>query len=276
MGRRWISVTLHLAVVVVIASATASGSTGERQAAVSHARLDAILDIYVRDGRVYYRALQRERASIDRYVASLDVSLDSQARAEQIAFWLNTYNALVLRTVIDRYPIRGSAPPYPAGSIRQIPGAFDGRRHRVAGRSLTLDDIEAILGEFGDPRVFLALGRGAVGSPRLRSEAFRPETIDTQLDAVVADFVATERQVDVDRAAGRLRVSPILGWREADVIAAYPDEPGRFGSRSPIERAVLTLISPHLLPRELEFVAADEFVMEYLENDWRLNDLTGF
>ena len=102
---------------------------------------------------MYYRALQRERASIDRYVASLDVSLDSQARAEQIAFWLNTYNALVLRTVIDRYPIRGSAPPYPAGSIRQIPGAFDGRRHRVAGRSLTLDDIEAILGEFGDPRV---------------------------------------------------------------------------------------------------------------------------
>ena len=271
MGRRWILLAL-----AVIGSTTVSGATVERQSPVSHARLDAILDIYVRDGRVYYRALQRERGSIDRYVASLDVPLDGRSQAEQTAFWLNAYNALVLRTVIDRYPIRGSAPPYPAGSIRQIPGAFDGRRHRVGGRSLTLDDIEATLGEFDDPRVFLALGRGAVGSPRLRSEAFRAAMVDTQLDAVVADFVATVRQVDVDRAAGRLRVSPILGWQEERFISAYAGAAGRFGLRSPIERAVLSLIGPHLLPREREFVAADEFVMEYLEIDWRLNDLTGF
>jgi hypothetical protein len=271
MKRRW----MLLALAVIVATAV-SGAAFERQPAVSHTRLDAILDIYVRDGLVYYRALQRERGSIDRYVASLAVPVDGRSQAEQTAFWLNAYNALVLRTVIDRYPIRGSAPPYPAGSIRQIPGAFDGRRHRVGGRSLTLDDVEATLGGFGDPRVFLALGRGAVGSPRLRSEAFRAEMVDTQLDAVVADFVATVRQVDVDRAAGRLRVSPILGWQAERFIPAYAGAAGRFRLRSPIERAVLSLIGPYLLPREREFITTDEFVMEYLEIDWRLNDLTGF
>ena len=142
MGRRWILIAL-----AVIGSTTVSGATVERQSPVSHARLDAILDIYVRDGLVYYRALQRERGSIDRYVASLDVSLDGRSQAEQTTFWLNAYNALVLRTVIDRYPIRDSAPPFPAGSIRQIPGAFDGRRHRVGGRSLTLDEESELFSE---------------------------------------------------------------------------------------------------------------------------------
>ena len=266
---------LALAVMLAV-SAAATAESGARQAGLGHARLDAILDIYVRDGLVYYRALRRERSSIDRYVASLDVAPGAWPRAEQIAFWLNAYNALVLRTVIDRYPIRGSASQYPAGSIRLIPGAFDGRRHDVGGRSLTLDEIEALLSGFDDPRLFLALGRGAIGSPRLRSEAFHADRLETQLESVVGDFAATKRQVDVDRAARRLRVSPVVGWQEESFVTAYAGVAGEFDARSPIERAVLALIGPHLLPREREFIAADEFTMEYLELDWRLNDLSGF
>ncbi|HAK56236.1 MAG: DUF547 domain-containing protein [Vicinamibacterales bacterium] len=267
MRRRWMLVSL----IAVSLGAALAGQT-----AVGHSRLDAILDIYVRDGRVYYRALRLERSSLDRYVASLDVAVDALPREEQAAFWLNAYNALVLRTVVDRYPIRGAAPQYPPGSIRQIPGAFDGRRFSVGGRNVTLDEIEAQLTEFGDPRLLLALGRGALGSPRLRSEAFRPDRLEQQLQAVVTDFVATEQQVNVDGSDGRLRVSPILGWRAPSFIAAYADESAAPGARSPVERATLVLIGPHLLPREREFIAADEFVMEYLDFDWRLNDLTGF
>ena len=78
----------------------------------------------------------------------------------------------MLQTVISRYPIRGASSAYPASSIRQIPGAFDQLKHTVAGRSLTLDEIEkTVLPEFKEPRLVLALGRGAVGSGRLRSEA---------------------------------------------------------------------------------------------------------
>ena len=42
-----------------------------------------------------------------------------------MAFWLNAYNALVLKTVVDHYPIPGASAGYPAKSIRQIPGAFE-------------------------------------------------------------------------------------------------------------------------------------------------------
>ncbi len=51
-----------------------------------------------------------------------------------MAFWVNAYNAFVLQTVINHYPIRGTSSAYPASSIRQIPGAFDQTTHRAAGR----------------------------------------------------------------------------------------------------------------------------------------------
>ena len=123
---------------------------------------------------MYYRTLKSDRARLDRYVTELaSTAVDKLSRDEQLAFWLNAYDALVLRTVIDHYPIQGRAPDYPPHSIRQIPGAFERLTHRVAGRTITLDQIEqTILPEFHDPRVYFALGRGARGGGRLRSEMF--------------------------------------------------------------------------------------------------------
>src|SRR5262249_19850740 len=148
--------------------------------------LDLILDTYVRDGFVYYRALKIERRQLDSYVAQLaTVAPDKLPRDERLAFWLNAYNALVLRTVIDHYPIQARSREYPAKSVRQVPGAFERLTHRVGGSTLTLDQIEQnILPEFHDPRVYLALGRGAVGGGRLRSEAFTPERLEAQLTEV--------------------------------------------------------------------------------------------
>ena len=39
-----------------------------------HRPLDQILDVNVRDGLVYYRALKSERGRLDRYIASLNVT----------------------------------------------------------------------------------------------------------------------------------------------------------------------------------------------------------
>src|SRR5258708_11066680 len=114
---------------------------------------------------VYYRALKAERSRLDALIGQMGTAaVDSLSRDEKIAFWLNAYNALVLKTVIDHYPIQGQAKTYPPHSVRQIPGAFDKTAHRIAGRTLTLDQIEqTVLPEFHDPRLYLALGLGALG-----------------------------------------------------------------------------------------------------------------
>ena len=243
-----------------------------------HAPLDLILDLYVREGLVYYRALASERARLDRYISGLDLpaaAYDGWSLETQKAFWLNAYNALVLRTVVNAYPIRGRASDdYPANSIRHVPGAFD-RTHRIAGRTVSLDEIETdLIARFDDPRMFFALGRGSVGGGRLRSEAFVPTRLAAQLDAVAAECVTRYECFRYDPASDRVQASAMFGWREEAFARRYPGDPERFGNRSPIERAVLQLVLPHVLPGERAGLLRNTFTMAYQTFDWRLNDLT--
>jgi hypothetical protein len=273
--------------IVVAAAAVVMG--GSRSSAVQqspstvealHRPLDQVLDLYVRDGLVYYKALKSERARLDRYASSLNVPEATYAgwsREQQMAFWLNAYNAFTLQTVINHYPIRGKSAAYPSSSIRQIAGAFEKTPHRAAGRSLTLDDIEKnVLPEFKEPRLYLALGRGAVGSGRLRSEAFTADRLAQQLDAVAADCMRQNQMLKIDREAGTISVTPIISWREAEFVAAYDQgAEGLYAQRSPIERALVAFIAPRLLPLEKEFLQKNEFRVQFLDFDWRLNDLSG-
>lgn len=267
-----------LPLVFLHVPATASQESGTVDAL--HRPFDQILDVNVRDGLVYYRALKSSRGRLDRYVASLNVpaaTVTGWTREHQMAFWLNAYNAIVLQAVVSRYPIQGRSSAYPPNSVRQIPGMFERTKHRVGGRSLTLDEIEkTVLPEFKEPRLYLALGRGAVGSGRLRSESYDGARLTQQLDDIQAEFVNEQAMLKIDRGAGQVAITPIISWHEAEFVAAYDKgASGPLAQRSPIERAVVVFISPRLLPLEREFIQKNEFKMTFQPFDWRLNDLTG-
>ena len=236
-----------------------------------HRPLDQILDVNVRDGLVYYRALKSDRGRLDRYIASLNVpaaTYQGWSKGQQMAFWVNAYNAFVLKTVIDNYPLKGT--------IRQIPGAFDKNSFRAAGRAVTLDQIEkTILPGFKEPRLYLALGRGAVGGGRLRSEAYTADRLDNQLADLQGEFVTNRQLYRFDRLVNEMSITPIISWREAEFVAAYDKADPIFAQRSPVERAILAFIAPHLLPMEKEQIKQNQFRIVFHEMDWRLNDLTG-
>jgi uncharacterized protein DUF547 len=245
-----------------------------------HRPFDEILDVYVRDGLVYYRALKSERGRFDRYLEALaDTTADtvkSWTPDRQLAFWINAYNAFVLRTVIDHYPIRGKAPEYPPNSIRQISGAFERRTHRAGGRTITLDALEReVIAPFGDPRALFALGRGANGGGRLKSEAYTSERLDAQLTTMTEELVTRRELVFVDIPNGVLSVNPIFSWREDTFTKLADRSPAVFKTRSPLERAVLFMIDPLLVPHESEFLRNNTFRMAFHNFDWSLNDLTG-
>jgi Protein of unknown function, DUF547 len=239
---------------------------------------DQLLDLYVRNGDVYYRALKSDRAKLDGFVTSLAAAaVDKLSRPQQLAFWLNAYNALVLKTVIDHYPIAGRSAEYPAKSIRQIAGAFERLPQRVAGRTITLDEIErTVLAGLNDPRAFFAIGRGATGSGRLRSEAFDASRIEEQLTEAADECPTRAQCVRLERESGKLHASSIFSWREKEFVAAYADKaPAVFASRSPIERAIVAYILPKMLPSEKEYLEKNSFQVVYEPFDWTLNDLTG-
>ena len=122
---------------------------------------------------------------------------------------------------------------------------------------LTLDDIEKkVLPEFHDPRVYLALGRGAVGSGRLRSEAYVPARLETQLSEMVAECTSRPVCAQIDRNGNKILASAIFSWREKEFSATYATKaPAAFATRSPIERAILSLVEPKLLAAERQLFA---------------------
>jgi hypothetical protein len=109
----------------------------------------------------------------------------------------------------------------------------------------------------------------------LKSEAYTSERLDAQLTTMTEELVTRRELVFVDIPNGVLSVNPIFSWRE-DTFAKLADRsPAVFKSRSPLERAVLFMIDPLLVPHESEFLRNNTFRMAFHNFDWSLNDLTG-
>jgi hypothetical protein len=119
------------------------------------------------DGDVDFASVGRERQVLDAFVQSL-ASFSPHNRPDvfptpedALAYWLNTYNALVLQQVVDGYPY--------LESVRQpwLGRFFWGRAWPVGGERLTLWALEhrVLRTEFADPRIHFALFRPRVEGP---------------------------------------------------------------------------------------------------------------
>ena len=231
---------------------------------------DKFLDDYARDGIFSFREVRSQRATIDRYVASLSSPAVTSAlpgwdKPRQIAFWINAYNAISLQTALAHYP----------ASLHQVPGAFE-LKHAVAGRSLSLDQIEnTVLAAYGDPRIYLVLGRSTMGGGRLRSESFNGARLESQLAQSAEQFATRPEKVRIDQMAGTLSVSPIFSWRGEAFIKAYADKSLDLPGRTPLELAIVGFLKPYLLKSERDFLEKNTWKLVYLDYDWKLNDRVG-
>jgi hypothetical protein len=251
-----------------------------------HAVLDTVLVRFVRDGRVDYTALKIGREPLDAYLDQVaSVAPDEFAgwpEAERIAFLLNVYNAYTLQTIIDNYPIKAAGffkklthPKLfamPDNSIRQIDGVFDGIKHEVAGRELTLDEIEhgTLRSDYNEPRIHFALVCAAVSCPPLREEAYSGERLDEQLDEQGQRFLNDPRLNRIEIDGGRVHLSKIFEWFGEDFHQFARDGVGYAGDES--INGVLTFVSRYLLDRDVVFLEGGEYKVDFLKYDWTLND----
>lgn len=190
--------------------------------AVDHRAWDNFLKTYVLsqgDGvnRLDYGGVSRaDRQRLDRYVGTLAATPVSELnRTEQRAYWINLYNALTVKVILDAYPVR---------SIRDIdisPGFFaDGpwgkKLLTIEGEAVALDDIEhrILRPIWRDPRIHYAVNCASIGCPNLRREAATAANAEAYLDAGARDYVNHPRGSRVKD--GRLVVSSIYEWFQDD------------------------------------------------------------
>lgn len=168
-----------------------------------------------------WKASAADMAALDAWIAAAAAQRPSaMARAEAYAYWANLYNALTLKVVLDRYPVRSIRDIRSTGvpfDPRQFIGPWRTRLVTVEGRRMSLDDIEheTMRPTFRDPRVHYAVNCASIGCPNLWPRAWRAGTLEEALDEAARAFVNHPRGAAF-RADGGLRVSSIYKWFQED------------------------------------------------------------
>jgi hypothetical protein len=178
----------------------------------SVADLDTVLDRHLRNGRVDYGALRSDPGPLRRFLARAESADPSHwPRDMQIAFWVNVYNARVLDEVIRR---PGLESVLDVGKILGIPTlAFFRERRHSGGRSLSLSDIEhRILRErYDEPRIHFVLNCASVSCPPLPPRALTADSLEGQLRAATAEFLADTTR-NLVPPGGPVELSQIFKW----------------------------------------------------------------
>lgn len=209
--------------VTAVASATAAAPTRTPirtpTRTPSHAAFDALLKAHVRGGLVDYDAFASS-AAFTEYLAMLaKTDPSSLPRIEQLAFWINAYNAYTILQ-INAHAERSSIKNInKTGGFLSLGGAWKEKMATIGGHRYTLDEIEhdQIRPVFQDPRVHFALVCAALGCPPLRSQAYQADSLDGQLDGQARAFLLhspTKNRVDV--ASRTIYLSPIFDWYGKD------------------------------------------------------------
>lgn len=143
------------------------------------------------------------------------INISQYNRSEQLAFWINLYNAITVHTIATYFPV---------SSIEEInisPGLFSigpwgAKLVNINNTLLSLDEIQnrIIRPIWNDPRTHYAINNGSIGAPNLSKQAYQGTTLDLQLSNAAFDYINSLRGVQV--IEGKLIVSKIYDWFKDD------------------------------------------------------------
>ena len=188
---------------------------------VSHQSWQTILDKYLVDDNgagvnlfAYGKVDKADKTLLKDYLKSIaDTDPRRLNKDEQMAYWINLYNALTIDVVLDEYPVK---------SIKKIRflsspfGPWDKSLIEIAGEDLSLNDIEhrILRPIWQDPRIHFAVNCASIGCPNLQGTAFTAENLESLLDKGALEFVNHDR--GVAREGDALKLSSIFDWYGGD------------------------------------------------------------
>ncbi|MCY3827217.1 MAG: DUF547 domain-containing protein [Candidatus Dadabacteria bacterium] len=212
---------------------------------IDHSAWQQLLDGYLRIhsagiNKFDYAALKksaRDRTKLESYLDYLQkIDPRDYSRAEQKAYWINFYNALTVKIVADAFPVKSIleiCEDRASGS--KCSGPWKEVRAKVAGRSLTLDNIEndILRPIWKDNLIHYGVSCASYGCPNLLQTAFTGENTQKLLGGAAREYVNHPRGVSF-MGNDLIVISSIYDWysedfgkSEQDIIrhlASYADE----------------------------------------------------
>lgn len=232
---------------------------------IDHGAWETFLTRYVRIGsdnihRVAYgEVTSADREALHAYLARLSSTpISRYNRTEQLAYWINLYNALAIETVLEHYPVASIREIGP-GSGHLAKGPFDAPLIEVEGHALSLHDIQnrIIRPIWRDPRALYALSCAALSCPNLSPVPFTSHQLNRELSDAAIAYVNDPRCIQIEER--ELVVSSLFRW--------YREDFG--GSDDAVIHHLMGFAAPHQAMKLQKFDRIDRDVF-----DWRLNDAT--
>ena len=171
----------------------------------------------------YANLSQHDLSLLKEYLKSMSqIDINNYNRQEQLAYWINVYNALTVQTVANYYPV---------ANIQEInisPGLFSvgpwgANLVTIKNIPLSLDDINnrIIRPIWNDPRTHYTLNNATIGAPNLSKIAYQGEQLEQQLNDAASTYINSYRGVQV--IEGKLILSKIYDWFEEDLGGTKQD-----------------------------------------------------
>ena len=215
-----IKLTLLLFLLGLLTACQGQTLGGKGTTAPSHGLWDRLVKSHVRaDGRVDYRGFVRDKALLEDYLQLLSShppDWENWSKEEQLAYWINAYNAFTVKLIVDHYPVKSIRDLGPALKIPLINDVWHYQFFEIGGVKTSLDHIEhgILRKEFDEPRIHFAINCASVSCPPLLNEAFFPDKLESQLQKVTLGFVNDPSRNRI--LAESIQISSIFSWFKED------------------------------------------------------------
>lgn len=224
------------------------------KAPISHEIWDELLRKHVRpDGFVDYKGLIKDSVQMNTYLRLLSSAhpQESWSKAEQMAYWINAYNAFTVKLITDHYPVK-SIKDIKKG-IPFVNTVWDIKFIKIQGETYDLNNIEhgILRKKFKDARIHAAVNCASYSCPKLRAEAFTAAKLENQLNDAMRSFIndPLRNKVHPDKA----EISSIFNWFGGD----FKEDAG---------------LIRNYINRYAEKRVSDNGKISYMEYNWSLNE----
>ena len=223
---------------------------------VTHETWDALLKKHVSaKGGVDYQGFILDSVKLNSYLKLLSdnhPNAKNWSRNEQLAYWINAYNAFTVKLVIKHYPVK-SIKDIKKG-VPFVNTVWDIKFIKIEGATYDLNNIEhsIIRPKFKDPRIHFAVNCASGSCPNLLNEAFTAKRLDEQLDKVARSFLADKSKNKI-ASASKAELSKIFSWYKGDFTEKGQTLVGFINKYAPLK-------------------LDDKAELSYLDYDWSLNE----
>lgn len=184
---------------------------------ISHDLFDDLLNKYVNDlGNVDYLGFKKDSIKFNTYLDHLSKNPPSSSwsKEEQIAYWINVYNAFTISLVAKHYPIKSIKDIRPGISF--INSVWDIKFIKIGRETYDLNNIEhsILRKKFDEPRIHFAINCASYSCPRLRNEAYVGSKLNTQLTEATQLFLSDKSKNEI--SPDKIVISKIFDWFGSD------------------------------------------------------------